>query len=436
MDSVLGLGGMRSVTAIWFLVILALIFIAVWLYFGRNPGPRAKIGPDGTNVREPETFVVHHEGKGQGVDIANTALKERTEHLRKDLPGQAKQVRSPIPGREMIRMDAPPSDRSKYGAEKVAPGAVPGQPEAESKEKVLTEGPRGSRPESPEEPGSQHAKGRRVTDNHRDVELSAELLAHPFPDQGRAVSRDLAASPATTQHEPGYGLGRTHPGATDGEGGEADDEHANAPGPVEQPEMTDDLPDMPEGQLPMASSIDPQAAVRVDAPAQAPAPVRTRVEAPVHREPPRESRSLPVQDEEIPDSYGEETVVALVRNPRSLYVYWEFPQPEGERWAVSEPSQPVIRIYNLTSGAQPEQSSEEVLTIHVTENDDHWFVNDGILPGHRYVASYERLGADGRYYPIAHSSPVQTPAVDVTAPQWLQRFTGHEPEDSVGSPHG
>ena len=52
-------------TALWFVLVLALVFAAVWIYFGRNPQPRAKIGPDGTNVRDPESFVVHHEGKGQ-----------------------------------------------------------------------------------------------------------------------------------------------------------------------------------------------------------------------------------------------------------------------------------------------------------------------------------------------------------------------------------
>ena len=167
-------------TGFVFLVVIALVFAVIWINLARRPGPKAKIGPDGTNVRNPETFVVHHEGKGQGLDIANTALKERTENLSRDLPGDAHKVKAAIPGRDMTRLDAPPSDVSKYGDEKVAPGAVPGQPGGETKEKVLTEGPVGSRPGTPEEPGTPFAKGRRVTDTHRDVELAEEVLPAAF----------------------------------------------------------------------------------------------------------------------------------------------------------------------------------------------------------------------------------------------------------------
>ncbi|HWI51144.1 MAG TPA: hypothetical protein VNT01_03255, partial [Symbiobacteriaceae bacterium] len=149
-------------TALAFLGVLGLVFSAVWTYLARHKGPKAKLGSDGTNVREPETFVVHHEGKGQGLDIANTALKERTENLRQDLPGETHTIKAPVPGRDMIRMSSPPSDVSHYGDVKVAPGATPGEPGAESKEKVLSEGPVGSRPGTPEEPGSPYGKGRRV----------------------------------------------------------------------------------------------------------------------------------------------------------------------------------------------------------------------------------------------------------------------------------
>ena len=37
----------------------------------------------------------------------------------------------------------------------------------------------------------------------------------------------------------------------------------------------------------------------------------------------------------IPDRYGISTVRALVRDPRSVFVYWEWPAPvEGRAWAV------------------------------------------------------------------------------------------------------
>ncbi|MFZ5813967.1 MAG: DUF4912 domain-containing protein [Bacillota bacterium] len=428
-----------------FLLVIALVFAVIWINLARRPGPRAKIGPDGTNVRNPETFVVHHEGKGQGLDIANTALKERTEHLSPDLPGSADQVKAPVPGRDMTRMTEPPSDVSKYGAEKVAPGAVPGQPEAEPKAKVLTEGPQGSRPGTPEEPGSPYAKGRRVTDTHRDVELAEETLPAAFGS--REMDRRLAASPSTTGQEPGYGLGRTRPGGTDGEGGPGpggseplrfqrperkpdigarekdpgDEEEADYP--VEQPEMEDGLTDSPHGAMPSVRRVnfDPDAALGPDV-TFVPEPERPMAvaepmitfrpdfevgeEMVTFRPEPETDWSLLYDHDPLPADYGEDAVVAIVRNPRSLYVYWERAGGGEERLramlgdAVYRTTIPCLRLFDVTTGG--------AFAVDLAEHDDHWFVH-GLEPGHRYVVSFERRTEDGRYYLLALSSPVSLP---------------------------
>jgi len=121
---------MSDMRALAYLVVLGLVFYVVWRFLGRNAGPKAKLGPDGTNIREPETFVVHHHGKDQGMDIANTALKERTENLSRDLPGDTHKIKAPIPGRDVelaedlgpeqpLRYDrgleAPDADRGRWG---------------------------------------------------------------------------------------------------------------------------------------------------------------------------------------------------------------------------------------------------------------------------------------------------------------------------------
>lgn len=358
-------------TALAFLGVLGLVFSAVWTYLARHKGPKAKLGPDGTNVREPETFVVHHEGKGQGLDIANTALKERTENLRQDLPGQTHTIKAPVPGRDMIRMSSPPSDVSLYGDVKVAPGATPGEPGAESKEKVLSEGPVGSRPGTPEEPGSPYGKGRRVTDNHRDVELAEDLL----PGAG----------------EPGYGLGATAPGNADGEGGTGRGRvisfRSRSPrGPVH--EEIGFSPD-PDWAQEMSEEFDWEGL--------------------------NEHPTLPA-------NYGEDVTMALVRNPRSLYVYWERAGygDENLRSLLGDEEYqravPCLRVFDVTSGAFPGQEGGQVWTIDVGENDDHWFVHDGIEPGHEYVISYERRTQDGRYFLLSRSWPTRTPH-DTPAPE-------------------
>ncbi len=453
-----------------FLVVLGLAFAGVWLYLARRPHPEAKIGPDGTNVREPESFVVHHEGKGQSLDIANTALKERTEKLRRDLPGDAHKIKTPVPGREMVRLSEPPPDVSKYGDEKVAPGSVPGMPGAESKEKVLTEGPQGSRPETPEEPGSPYQKGRRVTDIHRDVELASELLPTVESEGRSRVDHDMAASPSTTGQEPGYGLGRTAPGETDGEGGHGDLNEGGAPRRGER-RGPDALREQASGPnlgrrkvIPLFRWSGPGQVGRQPGSAEADAPDGpgltegpdaglerfelgeepfsagpTLIGAGGHRLPGDLTWAhLDDEDPSLPATYGWDEVVAVVRNPRSLYVYWDVEAASArvremlgeEEWRRTIPC---LRVFDVTPGL----AGAPVRTIDVGPFNDHWFINDGIEPGHRYVVSYERRTPDGRYYLLNRSDPVQLP-YDSPAPPVarteLYRMYGGQPAGWTGSP--
>jgi hypothetical protein len=422
-----------------FLIVLALVLLVLWTNLAKGRNPRAKIGPDGTNVREPETFVVHHEGKGQGMDIANTALKERTEHLSQDLPGDTHKVKAPIPGRDATRMEAPPSDVSKYGDQKVAPGAVPGMPGAESKEKVLTEGPQGSRPETPEEPGSPYAKGRRVTDNHRDVELASELLPNAFPGMERRVDGEMAASPSTNGQEPGYGLGRTAPGETDGEGGQGRPDIANTfensipePGTKYRGNASRGHGAAPGGRVIAFRSRTGD----------------SHLDEEIAFEPEGEwSQELGPESDwaglhevmPLPANYGEDAVIAMVRNPRSLYVYWDrsgygeenLRAMLGDEW---EQTTPCLRLFDVTSGAYPGQSGGHSWTIETDDHHDHWFINNGIEPGHRYVVSYERRTPDGEYYMLSHSGPVQMPHDQPADAGLLQEVYGFQTGDRASSP--
>jgi len=319
-------GGIGDMTAWGFILLMLIAFAVVWVIFARRPGPRAKIGPDGTNVREPETFVVHHEGKGQGIDISNTALKERTAELRRDLPGDAHKIKAPIPGRSMTQMESPPSDTSNYGDVKVAPGATPGTPGDESKETVLTQGPIGSWPEAPEEPSSPFALGRRVTDNHRDVELANDLQPSITPGAGRGDQRS-AASPGSWDavHE--------------------------------------------ELKLPDASLV-------------------------------------------------EEGIVAMVRNPRSLYAYWgETGQDQSGQNAYH-----CLKVSDLTTGKS--------YLVPVSEHDDHWFLNEGIEPGHQYVVSHGWQTPNGEFTERATSHPVETPPSQPSPTSLKSAHLGHRAHSS------
>lgn len=352
----------------WLFLLIALVAVIGFALYNRTDRNKkgrgeAKIGPDGTNVNPPETFVVHHEGKGQGLDVANTALKERTEQPQRDLPGREHEVRNaPIPGRQAVTMDRPPSDVSAYGDEKVAPGqagsgrgkVVEGDPNepGETKEQVLSEGPVGSRPGTPEEPGSPYAKGRRVTDIQRSIEAGAELL----PDLN-AHGRRGEPGERNTRSPGEVGLGDTM--------GEGSEEEGIAF--VPDPETGD-------------------ARFHFEA-------AREWLE--------RDWSHLHAEDSP-PPAAGMNDIIALVKDPHSLYVYWGELLTEPPDTANVRGTQKVLRLYDAAG-------TERLLREHTLEQGvDHWWIND--LPdGRTYYGEIGLVSPEGIYTVLGRSAMVETP---------------------------
>jgi hypothetical protein len=195
------------------------------------------------------------------------------------------------------------------------------------------EGPKGSRPATPEEPGSPYAKGRRVTDNHRDVELAADLLPGTEQGQKRRLGRDMAATPTEDGHEPGYGLGKT---AGHGRVVMFRGRLERQAGAGAEPEETEDAE--------IAFSPDPTWAEMGE-----------------------DLDWSPLFEEiALPPNWGEDATVVMVRNPRSLYVYWERAGYGDENLKATlgdaEYSRtiPCLRIYDVASGAWPGQPGGRV----------------------------------------------------------------------------
>lgn len=133
-------------------------------------------------------------------------------------------------------------------------------------------------------------------------------------------------------------------------------------------------------------------------------------------------------------------LVALVRNPRSLYVYWESGSPEERRlrhmlgedgWRATVPC---LRVFDVTAGGHPSRPGSHSLVMDLTEEEDHAFITQGLQPGHRYVVTQERRTREGRYYLIAHSSPVAMPQDGPGEESQLYRLYGRQHGQWSGSP--
>ena len=127
----------------------------------------------------------------------------------------------------------------------------------------------------------------------------------------------------------------------------------------------------------------------------------------------------------LPQGYHADELVALVRNPRSIYVYWEhdslgersLQQALGDAYGQTKP---VLRVFDVTAGA----NTAEPLVLPLEASDDHCFINESIEPGHRYLVSFERRAPDGRFYLISHSSTVETPKAHPQQPSAVNRPQG------------
>lgn len=304
---------MSDMRALAYLVVLGLVFYVVWKYLGRNAGPKAKLGPDGTNVREPETFVVQ---------------------------------------------SSPSPDASRYKDVKVEPTGEPELPTIRN-----------------------------------DVELAEDLL----PEQTLRSARGADAPAPTAGHRGRVILFRSRPATEPGSITEDDAE------PIA---FTPDA----DWSHEMAEEVD------------------------------WEGLNDPMP---FPARYTEEAITALVRNPRSLYVYWER-SAEADQNLLStlgedayRRSTPCLRITDVTPGADPGQLAGKTWLLDVSDMDDHWFVQDGILPAHTYEVSFGRRTADGRYIVLSHSLPVRTPhetPAPVAEQSLLYRLYVTQPGQQPGSP--
>jgi len=139
----------------------------------------------------------------------------------------------------------------------------------------------------------------------------------------------------------------------------------------------------------------------------------------------------------LPARYGEDRVTLLVRDPETLFAYWELTPQAMERacrdqGCPPEALTPLLRLHDLSQTGPP----EEVAVGHA----ESWYLHVG-RPGHRFQAELGFRGPGGRFTPISRSNLVATPPREpahLTAPPVsraeevvLRQFRG---VDEHGSP--
>jgi len=106
--------------------------------------------------------------------------------------------------------------------------------------------------------------------------------------------------------------------------------------------------------------------------------------------------------EPLPASYGEDTLEALVRDPESLFVYWDLS-------ASSQESGPLVLRLHCVSEDWTRETA-------VTPEADNWYIP--VEPERRYVVEIGALSPDGVFRSFAHSREVTVAAWN---PQHVRR---------------
>jgi hypothetical protein len=121
----------------------------------------------------------------------------------------------------------------------------------------------------------------------------------------------------------------------------------------------------------------------------------------------------PREPKDLPQSYGRDQIVALVRDPYWLYCYWELtPQALARAEATLSHdwygAKPILRLVDVTSNDVSGYSERILRDIEIHGNCNHWYI-DVNSPPRSYRIDIGYLTRSGRFCGLARSNVVTTP---------------------------
>jgi hypothetical protein len=119
----------------------------------------------------------------------------------------------------------------------------------------------------------------------------------------------------------------------------------------------------------------------------------------------------------LPRAYGEDRVVAMVRDPHWLFAYWELTPESVDRTRLrlgedAEHARLVLRVYDTTGFTFTGRNAHRHFDIDVGDA-DNWYIETG-YPEKSYCLEIGLLGPQGEFLPIARSNTVDTPRDDIS----------------------
>ena len=129
----------------------------------------------------------------------------------------------------------------------------------------------------------------------------------------------------------------------------------------------------------------------------------------------------------IPNGYGNDRIVLMVKDPWWLFAYWEI-QPQTERASRSQllphevaGLQSILRVYDVTDLDFPTQPTHRSFDIPLSGLATNWYIQTN-APNRSFIVDIGILTQTGRFLLLARSNRVTTPRFgpsDVIDEAWM-----------------
>ena len=129
----------------------------------------------------------------------------------------------------------------------------------------------------------------------------------------------------------------------------------------------------------------------------------------------KEKKKEVLEGKELPKKYGENRMVAMVRDPRWIFVYWELTDEKLKEVTAKSKGNfhEVLRVYDVTGVKFNGKNALETFDIEVPYETDNWYIQVG-NHGRSYIVELGVILDDGKFVPLLRSNQVTTPKAGIS----------------------
>ena len=124
------------------------------------------------------------------------------------------------------------------------------------------------------------------------------------------------------------------------------------------------------------------------------------------------------QTPELPDGYGDNRIVLMVRDPEWLFTYWELRKDvvdsaRNTLIPLAEGAKTILRVYDVTDIIFNGYNAQKYFDIEVTDGARSWYIHAG-EPNRSFCVDIGFLAPDGTFRVLSRSNTVRTPRMGVS----------------------